>query len=564
MISETHTKFGIKIFLVLIFGLVIIQNSCRIKPEDEALRPIAQVKNFTITSKDFIDQFEKTQPNIKFNDADSSLKRKVLDDMIEQQILLMEAYRLKYDKEKEAVQLFETKERELAANALVKQVAARKAVTDASLRTFYQWLDKDFEFYFIQLNTGLFDEEKETAKQKADDLYLKLQNGANFKVLAAEYSDYSTAKFDSGKMYRMTCFDVDEEITRQAYNINEGDISTPFYTDNSYYIVKLEKIHHKNIGNFEAEKEYLIEDLDRYYENKNIFKKEQLNRYVRKKYHYQKLSENIDLFCERTKKMTTKVDTTNLFTKKEKQIPLSKTDVEEITIGQFLPKVLEYYWDSLFQQRVVLMLLKYMNTKRLIKHEAMQRKLNELPEVKKNLILWRISYLKHQVVQKQVIDKIDVSEKILEPIYEREKHNFKIEKRITVREIFCITEDQIDKVYNLAIGDSNFEMLEEKYNQNQETRTHGLLGPFTKGRHGILGETVFSGMKVGDISKPFRYRGGYSFFKVVAIEQPRVKTYQEVQEELANKYKEENKDRFLYNWLQKAKANYNIKIFELP
>ena len=260
--------------------------------------------------------------------------------------------------------------------------------------------------------------------------------------------------------------------------------------------------------------------------------------------------------------MTFRADTLGLFTDKEKALPLSKNDVEEITIGVFLPKVIEFYWDSLIHESVVVMLLDYMNTKRLIKHKAIELKFNGLPEQKRDLEIWKTHYLKEQVIQKEILDHAKVSDDVLRSIYMKNKAKYKVKKRITVREIFCKSQTQAEKVYQLAINGENFEQLEKQYNQNQETRTHGLLGPFEKGRNGILGETAFDGMPVGSISKPFRYRGGYSLFQIISIDAARYKSFQEVKDELKSQFIDDYKNDFIAKWFQKVKKEYKIKLYE--
>ena len=85
--------------------------------------------------KDFSQQFKAIHPNMELAKADSTLKRQVLDKMIEQQLLLMEAYRLNYDEEKEVTQFLDNKERELAAGVLEKQVLDMKPVNNELIRT---------------------------------------------------------------------------------------------------------------------------------------------------------------------------------------------------------------------------------------------------------------------------------------------------------------------------------------------------------------------------------------------------------------------------------------------
>jgi len=115
-------------------------------------------------------------------------------------------------------------------------------------------------------------------------------------------------------------------------------------------------------------------------------------------------------------------------------------------------------------------------------------------------------------------------------------------------------------VYQLALKGNDFTELEKKYQQNRETRTNGVLGPFTKGSHGRLGESAFK-MAVGEISQPFKYRGGYSIIQLLSIEPERKKTFAEAREELKYGYLDENQEKFISQWYEKIKKNYRTTIY---
>ena len=404
-------------YSLLLAGLLSVFIACQKKDTGYDHNIIAKINDSKITFQDFSDYFKQKYPKKNLINASDSLKNNLRNDMILQQILLMEAYRLKYNKDIDIVKFVDEKERELAATAMLKQITTPKRVTEAELKRYYQWLGKSFTFYSIMVKTGFFDENRKSAEQKANDLYKKILNGKDFKEIAFKYSEKPGAKSDSGRMANMECFDIYEGLTKQLYQMKEGETSKPFYTDNAYYIIKLEKINERKFGDFKKEELQLKESLDKFYNDCVTFKTNEFNNYIRKENHYQTFADNIDFFCERAKNMTFREDTLGLFTDKEKALPLSKNDVEEITIGVFLPKVIEFYWDSLIHERVVVMLLDYMNTKRLIKHKAIELKFNELPEQKRDLEIWKTHYLKEQVIQKEILDHAKVSDDVLRSIY---------------------------------------------------------------------------------------------------------------------------------------------------
>jgi len=529
----------------------------------EPSRVVARINDSEITIQDFIDQFKLRHPELTLSQAEPSVKERVLQDMIDQQIILMEAYRLGYDKDAKVRTFLADKEQELAAQAYLDTEIKLEPITDALCREYYGWMHKVYDISFIRIGLGLSDQEKEAAEKRAQEIYRLLQTGADFRQTAARRSEHSTATTDSGKYRQVTCFDLEKPIIQRLYAMKPGAISEPIKVSDAFFIVKLEKAIEQKLADYSIVKPEILEELNKRHQTIRAQKTAKLEAALKRQYHYALITDHMDLFCNRTKKMKSRSDTLNLFTAREKQLPLSRTDFNVITIGEFFPKVVEYYWDSLSQTRVVEMLLNHMNGKRILKHHAMQQQLNGSPEVRQKLQVLLTQMIKERVLAEEVLAKIPASDEELQPYYERLKNNFHIPPQATVQEIFCRTKAEIDHVHALSAS-RDFAGLQAAYSQDQETRTNGILGPFAKGRNGRLGELAFSGMRVGAISEPFAYRGGYSFFKLLALTPERTEPLSAVREKVKQAYLEDKKERYTAEWLQAARKQYRIQIDKQP
>ncbi|NLP08839.1 hypothetical protein GX408_00440, partial [bacterium] len=71
---------------------------------------------------------------------------------------------------------------------------------------------------------------------------------------------------------------------------------------------------------------------------------------------------------------------------------------------------------------------------------------------------------------------------------------------------------------------------------------------------------AFSGMRVGEISAPFRYRGGYSIIQLLALEPERIKSFAEAREQLRADYIQSHHTQAIADWLEQAKKHYKIRI----
>jgi|GEM_PF-1041970 len=544
---------------VLVLFFVTLLANCRKGAEPEG-GIVARINDFKISYKDLADQFKRTRGDVTLEKADDATKRAVLDDMIKEQLTLFEAYRLGYDKDEKITAVAKEKEREIAAKALRKREIDDQLITEEVLRQFYQWSDRELELSYMKFYAGSTPEGRNQAQKKADKIYQRLLAGEDFKSLAVAYSEHGNAKQDSGKMGAINCYSTNRAFFEHAYSLSANEITKPFLADKSVWILKVEKTRPLSRGTFEKERPQILQNVQEIYSGQLNARVNEFNKSVLTEYHYAAFPEVVDFFCLRSKSMKALADTAALFSPEERKKALCKTDVEETTIGPFFHKSAPYYWRSLEQKRTVEMLLSDMNTSRLVKHKAMQMRLNELPQVKEEYQSWLVYYLKKMVTQREVIDKMNTSDQTLWPIYEQKRRTLIVKKQATVREIFCKTKPEIDRVYQLAKAGNDFAALEKKYSQNMEDRTEGIIGPFPPGPNGKLGEAAFSGMRVGEISRPFKYRGGYSIIQLLAREPERVKTFEEAKGELKTDYINSHWEQAVAEWQDRAAKNYRIRV----
>ena len=78
-------------------------------------------------------------------------------------------------------------------------------------------------------------------QQSADDIYARLQDGADFRELAARYSEGQTA-LEGGSLGWMNGQQIPSIFTDILQDMKAGDVSEPFRTSNSLHIVKVDEL----------------------------------------------------------------------------------------------------------------------------------------------------------------------------------------------------------------------------------------------------------------------------------------------------------------------------------
>jgi parvulin-like peptidyl-prolyl isomerase len=530
------------------------------KAKDQKEQTVASIDDFKITWQDFSEQYERLHGQDSFAKADDAAKRSVLNDMIKEQITLFEAYRLGINKDEKIMAVAKEKERELAAKALRKREVEATIITEQLLQQYYQWSDRELDLLYMKFFAGDTEKGKTIASEKANGILKQLAEGASFKALAARYSEHDAAKTDSGKIGKIDCYNPVESFFEHAYPLLEGGVSKPFYSGNSIWIVKTVKIYPAEKKPFEKVRGEILDQVQDLYADTIAKRNAAFNNDLLSEYHFTLSPAHIDLFCLRAKNIKSTPDTAGLFSPQEKLLVLCTNDIESTTIGAFLSKVISYYEHALDQKRTVIMLLTELNINRLLKYKAMQMQINETPAAKEEYQNWLVYFLKKNVVQRQAIDRIDVSDAVLQPLYERNRQSYLIQKQATVLEIFRTTKKDIDHVYQLATTGHDFAALQKKYCQNKENTRNGIIGPFPAGMNGKMGDLAFSGMSIGEISQPFQYRGGYSIFRLLALEPERIRSFAEAKEEIKSAFIQSHWERCVSDWLEHAKNNYSVKI----
>ena len=191
---------------------------------------VAKVGKDKITIERFT-QFVRDN-NIGFRSADEefSVKRQLLDSLINHQLLVQAAYERGLDKHPDVIKIVESNRMRFLLDALYdKHVAGQVTVSEADMREFY----KDLE-YQIRVSQIVV-----TSPDTANALVERLKKGENFEQLAYEYSIDPSAKRNRGDLGYITRGTGSAEFDRIVFRMEVNEISPPIKTEVGYHIVKV-------------------------------------------------------------------------------------------------------------------------------------------------------------------------------------------------------------------------------------------------------------------------------------------------------------------------------------
>ncbi len=156
----------------------------------------------------------------------------ILDELIDQRLLALEALRRSLDQNDETRRRLAVARERILANVVVEQLLAEK-VTDESVQRMYDEQSK-IQSKAEQVRARQIVVETEKLAKELKDL---VEKGGDFSALAKEFSiDQSTRDLggDLGYFSRNAMEDV---IATTAFALKNGDISTPFKTKYGWHIL---------------------------------------------------------------------------------------------------------------------------------------------------------------------------------------------------------------------------------------------------------------------------------------------------------------------------------------
>ena len=114
----------------------------------------------------------------------------------------------------------------------------------------------------IRVDPGPSEAEKTSARQRIDEALQKLRNGADFVVVAKEYSNDFTAS--TGGDIKSWLYDIerlDPFLRKMVFSLQPGEVSGVFEYKGGYYLVKLRQKEDSRQLPFEDVKEELKKAL---------------------------------------------------------------------------------------------------------------------------------------------------------------------------------------------------------------------------------------------------------------------------------------------------------------
>ncbi|MFA4923940.1 MAG: peptidylprolyl isomerase, partial [Ignavibacteriaceae bacterium] len=509
-----------KNIFVFLFILLLQIHFCQAQKKEE---PVAKIGNDVITAEEFKTRYELLpHPSTAHKDSDS-LKKEFLYSLIGEKLWALESKEMRFDTLKLYKNLLKPLEKMFLRDALFKQeVESRIKITDADLILAKARAQITLKVLIIS----------SVDSSESYEIYKQLRKGTAFDSLLKMRPDYALQKepvpITFGKM-------DDEWMEDSLYRLKPKTFSKPMKNKNGWFIFKLvDKItgtldkspsfanNVKNIIRARRSKQYGIEFLNKLLSGKQIpfnanivtgLPGKILESFQKRKEINPADSANLHF---------TEFDVgylASLYGEETLAQPIALFETDPPTLHDFLYYLLveDFNIKRATKQNVIGLLQKKLNDfvqHELITREASRRGLQNLPEVKKDLTIWRDNYLS-QFMKRVFVDSSRVSDDEAYQYYLQKTGNPVTGIKVNLIEIFSDNLDLMQIVLKKISEGNDFKVLAERYNRRKSTQSpkgeFGWQYTFQLGEIGKIAES----MKEGEIYGPLKVEGGYSIFKLL-------------------------------------------------
>jgi len=497
----------------------------------------------------------KQQPTRFSSFADElERKRRLLEGMAEQKLLLKGAYERGFDIDEEILSRLEQQEPNLLLQLLYeREVTSKSKVNEAEVKDFYKKQGEEIKIRHILVKS----------EAVVDSLHQRLMEGEDFAVLAEARSLDPTSAM-GGELGYFRWGSMIPGFQEAAFKLKIGQISKPIKTQYGWHLIKLDERrpveqepYEKVKGSLKKELESLKQGelsasfLERLKENANFTPQPVLQKDFWEK--YQSAPESLQVREKQAR----------IFTEEELETPVLSYSLGEWTLREFLEFLdrlapMDYPdWDDTEILRDVLgkylrrdLLLALAEGQRIDKSEAFQMRLRSVKED-----------LTAQKFRTEVLEKnITISEEELKEYYEENKGKFRVPAEYHLREISVKTEAEAkDLIQRLEWGEDFTRLARENTLRTHLKEKGGDMGYLKSYQYPGLYQAA-SKMKVGQISQPILVGGNWSVIKLEGVKEEGIRSFTEAKAEIERVLVSKKKREAYDNYINPLKQEFPITI----
>ena len=564
-LAERRSKVK-KLAVVLIAGMLVLSSfySCGSQKKEKV---VAKVGDRVITADELERQWADASRMIIQGTSEFDRKKEIVNKMIGDQVVIIEAYKEGIDKEVDVDSNFAKQKESILLTVLYKKEIADKAkVTEAEMKQEYEKGNAEIHAWHILVET----------KEEADNIYQSLKNGADFAQLAKEKSIDPTAQDNSGDLGFFRWGKMVPEFQEVAFKLKEGEISRPVKTTYGWHIIKMVEERKVEQPPYEEAKKSFQARLDPMKKEKRV---REYFEELRKKVGFKIDDKALDLIL--SKKEEAPPDTLGLrrpedvldlnkFTPEEQKMTLFTYNGGEVTVGSFVEQFNEIpppYRPRLSDREKIGEIAFQTQVRNLLVVVAKKENLEKTKDFEKEWNMVKEKEMVNRMRGEVILKGVGLSDEEIQNYYDMHKDRFTVQAQVKVREILLKTQPEAEAILKQLKKGADFAGLaSEKTIRTYTKNSGGDLGSFTRPRYPELFDAA-RGINKGSLAGPIKIMDrqlgeAYAVIKLEDKTEEKVQPLEEARDKVVQMVRRE-KDNAVYNqWVENAKARYKIEIYD--
>jgi len=537
---------------------------------------VAQIgRNEVITLKDFKNAFSKGKSRKALSSYKLPDLQRYLDQMINQRIKVLAAYEKGLDKDYFVSQKVKPVQQHFLLSRLYETEIIDPVIKESYIRDFYNHMEKEVEVRAIlfRVPPGTKPEEEKKIKARADSVLKVIKAGGDFSTLARKYSDDKRSAERGGSVGAVSWTRSNDPFLSTAFSLKVGEVSGVVKSRGGYTIMKVEAIRKKKREPYNQARDEIYKELVK---EKQKILREKADKYidnVMKENQIQWYDNEIAALLNRLKEVKNPLKNVvqgsiNNFNPEEKKKVLVQYKGGKITVQDFQEKLSSfpsYARVPISDKKRTKDLMKSWLITDLLAEKAIKKGLDKDPvvanEVKKALEQQMVDLL----VNRDIVGEVKSTDEELKQYYEKNKNRYVEQEKVKVQEIMVKDKNLAEKIMRWAKAGKNFGKLARKYTERPGfKKKNGVLGYFSRGRWGIIGEKAFD-LKVGEIAGPIAMPWGssqrYSVIKLLGRKPPKQKAFKDVKKQVLRDFTSEVRKKREADWTNNKRKELGVKIY---
>lgn len=392
----------------------------------------------------------------------------------------------------------------------------------------------------------------EKNKNRIQELYQKLQQGERFEELAKQFSEDKSSGSNGGKMATFGSGELSsEEFENVAFGLTkEENLSKPFETPFGYHIIRLnEKFPLKSFEEMEADLQSKVsrDERSRLIQNS-------VTERLRKNY---KITTDKKVYSA-VEKIFTPEFYKGTWTSEEVKTPFNENLLTinnmKVSARDFLTYLQKYNQKAIAIKplsKMVAVIYEDFTDEQLNKYYNGNLE-NEFPEFANVMNEYRDGLLLFDLMEKEIWDKSKTDTLGLHSFYDKNKQNYKWNKRYDIVVVSSTKQDYIKKAQKLLKKGKSVAEIKEALNSGKELEVIEKEGVFEEGST-LLPKNIEDKKGMTSITK----EGEYFFVsRIKDIIPAGQKTFEECEGKVINDYQQYLEE----NWVSDLKKEFTIKV----